>query len=306
MKKFSEKQTGILARSDLRTPKGKIIYWCFFAILVCVCLIAIIPMIWTIATSFKSVGEIYDNTSFFPKNIGISDAIKRISYVWKILDLGRSMINTIILSIGSCLITLIVCGFGGYAISKIKPKGFTVVTMLVLWTIMMPGQIRTVPQYMSFLNFPFASTSYGMGVSILDTYWPMWLGTASSAYTVLLFKNAFDGLSDSYVEAARIDGATNIDIFFRIMFPLSIPIVVYVSIGIINGTWSNFFTPYLVLSDSKLYVTPLKIYLIKMDSSIKINDYLMGLIFATIPPFIMFAIFQKQIMGGINVGGVKG
>ena len=123
MKKFSEKQTGVLARSDLRTLKGKIIYWCFFAILVCICLISIIPMIWTVATSFKSVGEIYDNISFFPKNLSFGDALKRISYVWNILDLGKSMINTVILSLGSCLITLIVCGLGGYAISKIRPKG---------------------------------------------------------------------------------------------------------------------------------------------------------------------------------------
>ena len=88
--------------------------------------------------------------------------------------------------------------------------------------------------------------------------------------------------------------------------PLSIPIVIYVVIGIINGSWSSFFLPYLVLQDSSLYVTPLKIYLMKMDSSVKINTYLMGLIFASIPPFVLFAIFQKQIMGGINVGGVKG
>lgn len=306
MKKFSEKQTGILAHSDLKSPKGKIIYWCFFALLVCVCLVSIIPMIWTIVTSFKDVDEIYNNTSFFPENLSLSGAMDRVAYVWNTLKLGKSMINTVLLSLGSCLITLVVCGFGGYSISKIRPKGVKFVTMLVLWTIMMPGQLRTVPQYMSFLNFPFASTNYGAGVSILDTYWPMWLGAASSAYTVLLFKNTFDGLSDSYVEAAKIDGATNFDILFRIMFPLSIPIIVYVSIGIINGAWSNFFTPYLVLSDSKLYVTPLKIYLMKTDPSIKINDYLMGLIFASIPPFIMFAIFQKQIMGGFNVGGVKG
>ena len=63
---------------------------------------------------------------------------------------------------------------------------------------MMPGQIRMVPNYMTYLHFPFAS-DHGMGVNLLDTFWPMWLGAGSDTYAVLLFKNAFDGLSTSYV-----------------------------------------------------------------------------------------------------------
>lgn len=307
MKKFSEKPAGVLALSDLKTRKGRFLYYVMFALLCCVCIVAIIPTLWVILTSLKDVQEIYKSPAFFPKEFTWDRIKERVSQDWLLLDLGRSMINTVILSVGNVVMTIVVGGFGGYVISKMRPKGYKLVMALVLWTIMMPGQLRTVPVYISYLNFPFASSnSNGIGISILDTYWPMWLGAAANAFNVMLFKNSFDSLPTSYVEAAKLDGCGNFQIFFRIMFPLSMPVIVYVAIGAINGSWSEFFVPYLVLQNDKLFVTPLKIYLMKSDPEIKMNTYLMGLIFASIPPYILFAIFQKQIMGGINVGGVKG
>ena len=307
MKKLLTKQAGVLSLSDVKTKKGKFLYWCMFTVLCLVCVISLAPAIWTILTSFKSTQEIYESTSFFPKNLNWKTAFYTIAENWKILDLGKSMVNTLVLSAGNVIMTVVICGFGGYVLSKIKPKGYKLVLTLILWTIMMPAQIRTVPVYMSYINFPFASSaSGGMGISILDSYWPMWLGAASNAFNVMLFKSAFDGVSTSLVEAARLDGCGNFRVFFNIMFPLSMPIIVYVSVGAINGSWADFFTPYLVLQDNKLFTTPLRLYLMKNDPEIKMNTYLMGLIFASIPPYILFAIFQKKIMGGINVGGVKG
>ena len=132
----------------------------------------------------------------------------------------------------------------------------------------------------------------------------MWIGSAASAFNVILFKNAFDGLSQSYVEAARIDGCSNFGIFFRIMLPLSMPVIIFVSIGALSGAWSDFFGPLLYLD--KHSVTPLKIHRLQSDSSIQVNTRFMGFVFASIPPFLIFAIFQKRIMGGVNIGGVKG
>lgn len=116
--------------------------------------------------------------------------------------------------------------------------------------------------------------------------------------------DTFDGLSTSYVEAAKIDGCSNYGIFFKIMFPLSMPIVIFQSIGALSGAWSDFFTPLLILDKNS--VVPLEIYRMKSDSTVQMNTYFMALVFSSIPPFLIFAIFQKHIMGGINVGGVKG
>ena len=88
------------------------------------------------------------------------------------------------------------------------------------------------------------------------------------------------------------------------MFPLSTPIIIYQSIMVLSAAWADFFVPMLIFE--KISVLPLKIYKLQGDASIQKNRFLMGLIFASIPSFVIFAFFQKHIIGGINVGAVKG
>ena len=303
MKRFNNKTTGILSSSDLKTFKGKLLYWIFFAVLTVVSVISLFPAIWTILTAFKETREIYTGFSLFPKDMSPAKLLGRITESWSSLQLGTSFINTIILSLGNLAFTIVICGFAGYVLSKLKPRGSRVVFVLVVWTMMMPGQLRMVPNYVTMLHFPFAY-DFGAGINLLDTYFPLWLGSAASAFNIILFKNAFDGLSKSYVEAAKIDGCSNLGIFFKIMFPLSMPVIIYVSIGALSGAWSDFFGPLLYLD--KNVVTPLKVYRMQSDSSIQMNVRFMGLVFASIPPFLIFLVFQKRIMGGVNIGGVKG
>ncbi len=303
MKKFSEKQTGILSHSDLKTLKGQIIYWIFFVVLIITAVISVVPAIWTILTAFKDTQEIYSSFSFFPREMSWSRIVTRISESWNTLRFGTSFVNTIIMSLGNLVVHIIVCGFGGYVLSKLKPKGTKFIFALVVWTMMMPGQIRMVPNYISWLHFPFAA-DIGIGVSLLDTYWPMWLSAGADTFAVLLFKNSFDALSNSYVEAAKLDGCSNYGIFFKIMLPLAAPVIIFQSINILSGAWSDFFTPLLVLD--KNAVVPLQVYRLQSDTSVQMNTYFMALVFASIPPFIIFVFFQKQILGGVNIGGVKG
>ena len=279
MSRFDNKQTGLLSGSDLKTVKGKIIYWVFFASLIVVCFI-----------------------SLFPKDMSPATLWNRFYTAWDELKLGDSFLNTIYYSVGSLVLTIVVCGFGGYVLSKLKPKGSRFVFMLVVWTMMMPGQIRMVPNYISMLHFPFA---YDIGgVNLLNTFWPMWLPAAANAFNIVLFKNAFDSLSNTYVEAAKLDGCTNFGVFFRIMLPLSMPIIIYVSIGALSGAWSDFFGPLLYLSG--IPTTPLRVYNLQSDTSVQMNTKFMGLVLSSIPPFLIFLVFQKHILGGINIGGVKG
>ena len=303
MKRFDNKTTGILSSSDLKTFKGQLIYWIFFTVLLIVSIISIFPAIWTILTSFKETQEIYTGFSMFPKDMSPSTLLRRITDSWAALQLGTSFINTIVLSLGNLVFTIVICGFAGYVLSKLKPRGSKAVFVLVVWTMMMPAQMRMVPNYITMLHFPFAY-DFGVGISLLDTYWPLWLASAANAFNIILFKNAFDGLSQSYVEAAKIDGCSNFGIFFKIMFPLSMPVIIYVSIGALSVAWSDFFSPLLYLD--KNVVTPLKIYRLQSDTGIQMNTRFMGFVFASIPPFLIFLIFQKRIMGGVNIGGVKG
>ena len=307
MSKFQEKTTGLLTNVDLKGTKGKILYWTFFTILILSCVLTFLPAVWTVFTALKDPNEIYVSTSFFPKELSWNIFVTRVRDSWDQLKLGRSILNTLYFSIIAWLIKLTVCMFAGYTFSKLKPKGSTVVFAIILWTMMMPSQMRTVPNFISYLSFPFASrTEFGIGINLLDTYWPLWLGGAVDAFAIMLFKNAFDSVANAIIESATIDGAGKLRVFFSIMVPLSVPIIIYESIMTLSGAWSNFFGPYLIIQDTRKQLLPAKIFLMSKDGTVKQNIYLMGLIIASMPQLLIFAFFKKYIMGGINVGGVKG
>ncbi len=305
MKKYSEKPAGVINSADLKTVKGQVVYWIIFVILCLVCVVCILPAIWTLMTGFKTTQEMYQSTKFFPEHFSLSDSFKSISLAWKSMDATRASLNTLLVCIGSTFFTLLIDGLGGYVLSRLKPTGTKLVFTLIVWTMMMPGQIRTVPLFMSYMSFPFIA-KFPWELNLLNTYWPMMLGSASSAFTVMLFKNNFDSVSISYIEAARLDGCSNARIFYNIMVPLSVPIIIYVAIGTMRTPWSNFFAPYLILTDKEKYTLPVKIFQLKTDPSVKNNTYMLCLFMSSIPGFLIFALFQKYIVGGVNVGGVKG
>lgn len=301
-KKFNDKPAGVISHADLRTHKGKTVHWIFVFILFIFSLFAVVPTLWVVMTAFKDTQEIYTSSNFFPKEMSFGKMIFRITESWELLNLGETLLLTLFKSLGDLVFTLVFCGFSGYALSKIKPIGTKVIFAVIVWTMMMPSQIRMVPNYMTMLHFPFAY-DWG-GVNLLNTYWPLWLGHACQSYTIILFKNGFDALSTSYVEAAKIDGCSDLGIFFRIMLPLSIPTVMYVSIGSLQQAWTDYFGPLIYLTEN--YTLPLKLFKMSSSPEIKMNTYFMGLIFGTIPSLIIFLLFQRHILGGINVGGVKG
>ena len=309
VKSFSEKNPGLIMQNDLRSIKGKFVYWTFFAILILICITTFLPAIWMVLTAFKSTQEIYSSISFFPKGFSLSYAAKRIQESWECLELGRSMINTLIVSIGNVIAQIFICGLAGYVLSKLRVKGTRIVFVLVIWTMMMPGTIRTVPTYMSYISFPFIfddKLNVPTNINILNTYLPLWLGAAANSFNIVLFKNNFDSIPTALVEAARIDGCTDFKTFYKIMIPIALPVVIFVCIGALSTAWADYFSPYLVLKDIEKMTTPARIFVLKNDTSVTTNIYMMGLIFASIPSLIIFCIFQKYIMGGVTLGAVKG
>jgi len=294
---FDNKTNTILSRGDLKRGKYQAVYWVMFAILVLLSLICIIPVFWILMSCFKSTQEIFSATpSFFPREWntdGLAEA-------WEKLQLWPNILSTVVLSVGNLLISLVVCGLGGYVLSRLRPVGHKLIFTLVIWTMMMPAQVRIVPLYMSFIDFPIG------GFSLVDSYVPLWLITAANCFNIMLFKNHFDTISISLVEASKLDGCGDIRTFFHVIVPLSVPIIMFVGISCVNISWSEFFWSMLVLDDANLQTIPVRIFKLSADTSITMKIYMVALLFACIPPFIIFLIFQRQIVGGINVGGVKG
>ncbi len=288
--------TGILTNSDMKQRKYRILYYFMFGILVLWCLFCIIPIVWILLSGFKDVKEMYAiPPTFFPEKIDLS----KLAEVWNKMKFYKYYLNTFIMAAGSVVSVLLVCGLAGYSLSRLRPKGYKVILTILFWVMLMPGTMRTVPLYKTFIDFPL------FHINMSNSYVPIWLMAASSIFDIILFKNFFDGIPLELVEAAKIDGASNMNIFFKIILPLSVPIFVTVAIFTFNGAMGQYFWPYLLID--KKDMTVLGVQLFNMQSSSYTMDYqMLALLFSILPQALIFIIFQKKIIGGQTAGAVKG
>lgn len=293
---FKKMDKGILTDSDIKSPKYKLLYTLFFILLAIYCVVAILPVVWILLSGFKDVKEMYAvPVAFFPEKIELS----KLSKVWNEMKIYKYYGNTFLMSGGAVVFDIFVSGLAGYVLSRLKPKGSGIIFAMCFWIMLMPGTMRTVPLYMTFKDFPV------LHINMLDSFLPIWLMAAANAFNIILFKNFFDGISNSLIEAARIDGAGNMKIFTNIVIPLSIPIFLVVALFTFNGQMGQFFWPYLLIGDENKTVLGVQVF--KMSTGNYTMDYQMvALLFSILPQIVLFALFQKHIIGGINVGGVKG
>lgn len=282
---------GILTNADMKKPKYKFLYAFMLFVMVIYCFISAFPVIWVLLSGFKDVKEMYSvPATLLPKNIDLHKLVK----LWNEMKFYKYYANTFIMAGGAVAAQLLVSGLAGYVLSRLKPKGTKVMLAVVFWLMLLPGTMNTVPLYMEFKS-----------MNLLDTYWPIWLMAAVNLFNVILFKNFFDGISSALVEAAWVDGASNARVFLQIILPLSVPVFIVVGMFTFNGSIGNFLWPYLVISDKSKRVLGVVLYNMK-GSSYTMDEQMLALIFSVLPQVIIFAIFQKQIIGGVNVGGVKG
>ena len=286
--KFSN---GALRPLDMKTAYGKGVYALLSVVMLIHLVIVILPVLWMVLFCFKEPAEIYAKSqSFFPKSIDLG----KIGRLWNQLEMHKYYLNTFIMAAGCVIADVAIGGFAGYSLSRLKPKGSGAYMMAVITLMLVPSTCALVPNYMLFKN-----------MGLLNTYVPMWIMSAINLFHVLLLKSAFDGISYSLVEAAKIDGASDLKIFFKIILPLSMPVVVTCAIFTFNAQFGNFFWPYLIVSDPNKMVMGVALYRIK-NSTLTIDSQMTATLFSILPQIVIFVLFQKYIMGGINLGGVKG
>ncbi len=288
--KFNEKTDGLINFSDLKKTRFKLLYWTMFAILIFISLICIIPILWVVISAIKPMDEMYRvPPTIIPESLDFN-VLKN---AWQKVQFGKYFLNSFILIAGAWVCDVFFNGICGYALSRLKPKGTNLIMTLLFWTMLISG-ISMVPLYETFV------TLGGVG-----HFWPLWLQAGCNAFNVMLFRNFFNSIPMAYIEAARIDGLSEIKIFFKIIVPLSIPVIMVVTIFSVSHQWSNFMWPYLLLGEDKIPVA-VKLFMIDSSENIMDNEKMAIMLFSILPPAIMYCFFSKRIMGGVSMTGIKG
>lgn len=288
--KYEQKKDGVIRGYDVKSLGVKIA--CILIMLVCAILviISVFPILWVFLASFKDIKEFTRNVTILPSSFDFS----KIKDTWNALNFGKYYLNSLISVTGSVICAVIFNGLLAYGFAVLKPKGWKVANALVMWSLMIPSTICIVSVFRN-INL------VGMNQSFL----PLWLAFGANAFYVVLFKEFFEDIPKDILEAAKLDGAGVIQIFAKVMLPLSKPIIMVVIIFAITAAWSDFLLPYLVLNGSGKETVMVKLFAFK-DTPTDAVSVLRAALFAIIPPTILFIFFQKQITDGATAGAVKG
>ena len=293
--RFSKKEPTLLSAIDLKTRRHQVIYWTMFAILCVLSCVCIFPILWVFMSAFKDISEFLSvPPTLFPHSF----QPEKVMQVWKSMNFGKYYYNSLVIIIGNLIFCLFFNGILGYVLSRLRPKGYKLAFLMIFWTMLVPHSMNMVPLYMSFVEVPL------LKINLINTYLPLFIMAGANAYEALLFKNFFDGIPDAYVEAAKIDGCTNLGIFFKIIVPISKPIVMVVSIFSVQGSWGAFFWPYLTVTEPEKQPVSVLLYTLG-TGSLSQDQYVIVLMFAILPVLILFSVFSKYILGGSNMSGVK-
>lgn len=288
-------RTGLINGQDMKLKKIRIAYGCMVIFFILMSLVFIIPPLWTILSSFKDVKEFI---RIPPTIIPRSFQPEKLLRAWNNLNFTKLYANTLTIVVLSIVSTLICNGMAAYVISKMKPKGSKLFFTLLIATMMIPGQVSMVEVYKNIIDFPI------LHVNMINTYWPMFLMNGCNTFMIIVYKSFFDGIPTSLLEAAKIDGAGDIKVFAKIVLPLSKPVVMTSIILTFNGVWGDYFWPSFILKDPAKQSIMVAIMNLKYDYPVDVQ--LAALVFAIVPPVVIFLFLQKYIMEGFTMSGIKG
>ncbi len=252
----------------------------------------LLPLLWLFIGAIKSAPELLD----VPPAL-LPHVVQWVNYAiaWSDISFGLYFINTIIITFVGWLISMIVNVLAAYSLSKLRPGLSGVIMILFLSTMMIPGVVYIIPQYLNVVN-----------LHLINQWWSLWLPGAFSAFNILILKSFFDSIPAELTDSAVIDGANQVQILFNIILPLSKPVISVITIFAIIGSWQQFFGPYLYITDPNKWPIGTALYVNLSNPAniqVPVNIQFAAMAIAAIPPLLFFAFFQKQVIKGINLSG---
>jgi multiple sugar transport system permease protein len=254
------------------------------------------PILWLAKSAITpTIDTISHPMAFFPHGAAWSN----LSQAWNDVHVGRYFWNTVVIAFGSWAVQIVVATTGGFALSVLRPRYAPIIKGLLLATLFVPAIVLLVPLYIEIVRLPIVHKS------LIDSYWALWLPYGASAFNVIIVTRFFDNLPREIFEAAEIDGAGPFQLFWRIVLPMSKPILGVVSVFAVLASWKDFLWPFLVLSNPN--IQPLSVRLPSIQLQTSLGVFLAAMFIACLVPIAGFLVFQRSFLGGTGLGGaIKG
>lgn len=290
-----------MKRSTSRTVKS--VFWYIGAVLISI--ITVYPFLWMIATSLKPEAEIYANSlALWSEKFNFANYKK----AFDVIPFGRYFMNSMYLAVMGVLTNVFLGALAGYSFAKLKFRGRKATFSLLLSSMMIPGIITMIPQFLVLKNFPLlgGNNLFGQGgQGLINHYAAIILPGAVGAYAVFFMKQFFETLPDDLAEAARMDGCSEFRIFWNIYLPLILPAAVTLGIMTFQSGWNSFMWPMIVLNSKDMMTIQVGLSTFQYQYNTSYGPLMAGTVVSTIPTLLVFIFAQKYYLQGIAFSGGK-
>lgn len=277
-------------KSKKRTETiGKIV---IFILLAVGAIFIMFPLLWMVSTALKSDKELFVNASFIPKDWVWSNFPK----AWKSAPFTTYLKNTLFITVMGVIGAIISNSLVAYGFARINFKGKKVLFAMVLATMMIPGTVTMIPTYILFAKLRWVGTFLPLVVP------PFFAG----AFNVFLLRQFLLGVPNDYSEAAKIEGANEFMIYWKIILPLCKPALTAIAIFEFNGKWNDFMGPLLYLNKEKMYTLQIGLRTFQGSNGMEWQMFMAASLMVLLPVVVIFFVLQNYFIEGVSMSGIKG
>ncbi len=264
----------------------------FYLLLCLLVLGTVFPFLWMISTSFKYDTQVFtDPIQWIPNPVNWENYSK----VWTQVPFLTFYKNTAVVAVFGTFLQVVCCSMAAYAFAKMEFTGKNLLFFIFISTMMVPWHTIMIPQHML------------MGkLGMYDKLTTLILMQAFNAFGIFMMRQFFMGLPDELREAAKIDGAGEFCIFFKIMLPQAKPGIAALTIFTFIGQWNDYISPLIYLNSPEKYTLQLGLKMFATEHTMQYGLTMAGTLCAMVPLFLIYLIFEKQITKGIVFTGMKG
>jgi multiple sugar transport system permease protein len=284
----------VLDRADVRggtVRPSSLETFALYAVLTVVGIVMVFPFVWMISTSFKQPADIY-TLSLLPTHPTLDNYVTALTR----FPFARWFANSLLVAGVTTLSVAFFDSLAGYVLAKLEFPFKTVIFVAILCTLMVPTEMLLIPWYILSVDYHWT-----------DTYWGIMFPGVISAFGVFLMRQFMQSVPNELLDAGRIDGLGEFGLFWRVALPLVRPAMAALCILTFLGNWNAFLWPLIVIQDPLLRTLPVGLSQFSYGEAGSRWELIMtGASIATVPVLIGFAIFQRQIIRGVALTGLKG
>ncbi|MGJ3247257.1 MAG: carbohydrate ABC transporter permease [Elainellaceae cyanobacterium] len=264
-----------------------------YVLLGAIALAMLLPLIWLVSTSFKAPTE--DIFQFPPQFLPQQPTLQNFVQVWQTNPFGRYLFNSTLVAVLTVALNLLFCSLAAYPLARLNFQGRDFIFTSIVATILIPFQIVMIPLYILTVQ-----------LGLRNTYLGIIFPAIASAFGIFLLRQAFRGVPKELEEAARIDGCSDLGIWWHVMIPSVRPALVTLAIFVFIGSWSDFLWPLIILDRPEYYTLPLGVAKLAGSFSLDWRLIAAGSVISIVPILIFFIFMQQYIVPSETGSGVKG